>query len=195
MVRWQHVIFLALFPVAVMGCSTTCRDGYVTQAFTHAQVYNCCSNECVRGEKACGCSASCPCWQNHHAAASKQHDQEVQARQEQQRRAQEQTAKKQDNAEVSFQFDQAKDHHLHGRYAEAMTIFKKLYFYHQDSKVAGVSAYNVACEYALMGDKGLAIEWLDNAFKHGFTNVDHVKQDKDLESIRDEPQFKKLVGE
>lgn len=76
-----------------------------------------------------------------------------------------------------------------------MTIFKKLYFYHQDSKVAGVAAYNVACEYALMGDKGPALEWLDNAFKHGFTNVDHVKQDKDLDSIRDEPQYKKIVGD
>jgi hypothetical protein len=121
--------------------------------------------------------------------------QDVQARQDQQRRTQEQQAKNQDNAEVSFQFDQAKDHHLHGRYAEAMTIFKRLYFYHQESKVAGVSAYNVACEYALMGDKALAVEWLENAFKHGWNNVDHTKQDKELDSIRDEPQYKKLTGE
>lgn len=55
------------------------------------------------------------------------------------------------------------------------------------------SAYNVACAYALMGKKEQALEWLERSIKSGFSKFDHIKQDSDLDSLREEPKYKELM--
>ncbi len=56
------------------------------------------------------------------------------------------------------------------------------------------SAYNIAASYALLGDKQNALAWLEKSLVAGFPNLEAARNDTDLQSLRDEPSFKKLVG-
>lgn len=60
-----------------------------------------------------------------------------------------------------------------------------------DPDDAGIQ-YNVACLYALEGEKTRAIECLENAVKAGFAHREWVEKDPDLDSLRDDPRFKTL---
>lgn len=53
--------------------------------------------------------------------------------------------------------------------------------------------YNMACVYALQGDKVKSISMLKSAIEHGFNNVSLLQKDHDLDNIRDTSYFKKLV--
>ena len=58
----------------------------------------------------------------------------------------------------------------------------------------GLAIYNCACNYARMNMKKEALQYLQVAFKSGYKNVrDWIKSDPDFDSIRDEPEFKKIV--
>lgn len=57
----------------------------------------------------------------------------------------------------------------------------------------GTSAYNLACVYALSGDKENALKRLDEAVRRGFADPDLFVADDDLKLVRDEPQFKELA--
>ena len=52
--------------------------------------------------------------------------------------------------------------------------------------------YNVACLFALEGQKERALDCLEAAVAAGFAHRDWVENDPDLDSIRDEKRFKKL---
>ncbi len=54
--------------------------------------------------------------------------------------------------------------------------------------------YNLACAYALNGDKEKAFAWLDKALAAGFRNVAQLRNDPDLASLRDDPRFEKAVA-
>jgi tetratricopeptide (TPR) repeat protein len=56
------------------------------------------------------------------------------------------------------------------------------------------AAYNIACCYALAGDKEQALKWLDKSFEMGFRNLKNAQEDTDLQSLRDDPRFKKIVA-
>jgi serine/threonine protein kinase/Flp pilus assembly protein TadD len=53
--------------------------------------------------------------------------------------------------------------------------------------------YNATCFYAQMGEKQLAIETLKSAFAAGYENLEWLKRDTDLDSIRDEPGYIELM--
>ena len=55
--------------------------------------------------------------------------------------------------------------------------------------------YNLTCAYALKGDKRRAIETLGKAVQKGFANVAELERNSQLDTIRDEAGFKKLVEE
>jgi len=57
---------------------------------------------------------------------------------------------------------------------------------------AGVR-YNVACLYALEGEKDRAFECLEEAVRAGFGNRAWIEKDPDLESLRDDPRFTALM--
>jgi len=55
-------------------------------------------------------------------------------------------------------------------------------------------AYNIACAYALLGDKEQALQWLDKAFAMSFRNLELARTDSDLNSLHGDPRFQNLVG-
>ncbi|MDX2176084.1 MAG: M56 family metallopeptidase [Candidatus Sumerlaeia bacterium] len=59
---------------------------------------------------------------------------------------------------------------------------------------AGVATYNIACAHALSGDKDAAFAALAKAEELGFADPRHLKADKDLDSLRDDPRFAELVA-
>lgn len=56
------------------------------------------------------------------------------------------------------------------------------------------AAYNIACCYALLGEKERALEWLAKAFDIGFRNLEHAQTDTDLDPLHNDPRFLKIVG-
>ena len=74
---------------------------------------------------------------------------------------------------------------------EAIDTFKKSV---QIRKELPESYYNVACAYALKGEKEKAIDWFADALAHGFNDEKHIEQDGDLDSIRGEQRFKDAVA-
>jgi tetratricopeptide (TPR) repeat protein len=55
------------------------------------------------------------------------------------------------------------------------------------------AAYNIACDYALLGENEQALKWLEKAFEMGFADLKNAQTDTDLESLRDDPRYRKLV--
>jgi serine/threonine protein kinase/Flp pilus assembly protein TadD len=53
--------------------------------------------------------------------------------------------------------------------------------------------YNAACFYAQMGEKAAAIQSIRDAIAVGYGNYEWLKRDTDLDSLRDEPDFKELI--
>jgi hypothetical protein len=54
-------------------------------------------------------------------------------------------------------------------------------------------AYNVACAYALLGDKDQAFAWLERALALRFLDLDHAQRDPDLASLHGDPRFARLI--
>jgi hypothetical protein len=53
--------------------------------------------------------------------------------------------------------------------------------------------YNLACRYALLHQPDLALESLNHAISLGYRDFRYMIQDRDLESIRKDPRFRKLI--
>ena len=53
--------------------------------------------------------------------------------------------------------------------------------------------YNISCLYAIQNQKKKAVEWLKLAVEQGFKNWNALKNDPDLQNIRQEPYVKKLI--
>ncbi len=53
--------------------------------------------------------------------------------------------------------------------------------------------YNGACFYARLNEKKLAIEYLKKAIHTGWENYEWMKRDPDLDSLRNEPEYLKLI--
>src|SRR5262249_32846813 len=59
----------------------------------------------------------------------------------------------------------------------------------------GDAYYNMACVYALQHEKSLSLRYLRMALRNGFTSREHLQEDSDLSTLRDDPQFQALVEE
>lgn len=55
--------------------------------------------------------------------------------------------------------------------------------------------YNLACDCALLGKKDEAMMYLEIAIILGFDDFEHISKDPDLECIRKEPGYEKVVRE
>ena len=53
--------------------------------------------------------------------------------------------------------------------------------------------YNLCCTYSLTGDKAMAITYLKKSIETGYFDYTHIQQDTDLDTIRNEKEFKILV--
>ncbi|QHL87889.1 hypothetical protein GU926_10790 [Nibribacter ruber] len=73
-------------------------------------------------------------------------------------------------------------------------------FYQQALKATPTGAhtrttyYNLACCYALLGQKEPALKALEQAVKAGYKNVAHLKRDSDLDILRKEKGYLQLVN-
>jgi beta-lactamase regulating signal transducer with metallopeptidase domain/Flp pilus assembly protein TadD len=54
---------------------------------------------------------------------------------------------------------------------------------------ASTSSYNMACAFALQGNKDAAFQWLDRAKAAGFDLHDHMEDDEDLDALRSDPRW------
>jgi len=56
------------------------------------------------------------------------------------------------------------------------------------------AAYNIACCFALKGDREEALTWLEKSFAMGFRSYQIAQKDEDLKSLRSDPRFVKIVA-
>jgi len=54
--------------------------------------------------------------------------------------------------------------------------------------------YNLACVHALAGNADAAIEWLERAIASGFTGLDHLQSDPDLDGIRGHSRYRVVLA-
>jgi len=78
---------------------------------------------------------------------------------------------------------------------DSIPLFKRIYYQFPKSDVGFTSAYNIACGYALSGKKEEALDWLEVSVKAGFSKIDHLRKDPDLDSLRNEKRYKKLLAD
>jgi tetratricopeptide (TPR) repeat protein len=57
----------------------------------------------------------------------------------------------------------------------------------------GTSSYNIACAYALQGNREAAFEWLEKARTAGFDVADHAEDDDDLDALHRDARWEKYV--
>ena len=55
--------------------------------------------------------------------------------------------------------------------------------------------YNLACLNSLRGDRAKGVEWLEKAVRAGFTDRAWIRKDRDLDAIREEPGYKKILAD
>ncbi len=55
-------------------------------------------------------------------------------------------------------------------------------------------AYDIACCYALDGKKAEAFEWLDESMKMGWRDLQHMRTDEDLVTLREDPRFVEMAA-
>jgi len=79
------------------------------------------------------------------------------------------------------------------QYDRALEGYKKIAEAFPKSDHGKVSIYNTACVYALMGQADLALEWLEKAMLIGYRDIEIMKRDTDLDSLRGDPRFLKLL--
>ena len=80
--------------------------------------------------------------------------------------------------------------HLMGQVNEAIEWYRTAL---SSSSNRAQNHYNLACAYALLDNKRLAFDSLENAIESGFANVEHLKTDNDLQYLRDDARYWKLV--
>ena len=58
-----------------------------------------------------------------------------------------------------------------------------------------IALYNLACAYSLAGDKHNGSQFLLKAYDAGFKDIEHIKNDPDLENIRGTDIYRAIVGQ
>src|SRR4051812_37720175 len=81
---------------------------------------------------------------------------------------------------------------LKGRFAEGLRIEQRLVRLRPDDALAH---YNLACAYALMNRRDQSLRTLRRAVELGYRDFRYMREDHDLESIRQDPRFRALLME
>lgn len=77
-----------------------------------------------------------------------------------------------------------------GEYSTAAEIIEK---YLEQAPNDPLMLYNLACAHARLGDADAAAAALHRAFKSGFDNINHMRTDPDLESLREHPIYREIL--
>jgi tetratricopeptide (TPR) repeat protein len=57
-----------------------------------------------------------------------------------------------------------------------------------------LARYNLACSLALVGHSDEAVAAISAAIRLGYDDLDHMESDPDLDSLRERPDFRALLG-
>jgi carboxyl-terminal processing protease len=83
------------------------------------------------------------------------------------------------------------------QYQKAVQILQDLYALPALSEMEDARMgvlYNLACGYSLLGEKEKAISFLHDAIESGYSDFRHIREDTDLDNIRNEPRFREEVA-
>ncbi|MBI4565178.1 MAG: hypothetical protein HY716_10845 [Planctomycetes bacterium] len=109
-----------------------------------------------------------------------------------------------DGQAIQEEFQEYFQAHTDEEFKDSIKGFKRLYYALHDSdnrgmrRFAAMSAYNVCCGYALSQDKEQSLDWLEISIKAGFNSAQdfaHMRQDTDLDSLRQERRYLKLMAD
>jgi beta-lactamase regulating signal transducer with metallopeptidase domain/Flp pilus assembly protein TadD len=94
-----------------------------------------------------------------------------------------------DRRDGSDWFSRGMSLHHRERYDQAIEAFQKAIEagYREDA-----ASYNIACGYALKGERDKAFEWLHRAEEAGFDLASYLGHDDDLDGLRGDPRWKAL---
>ena len=53
--------------------------------------------------------------------------------------------------------------------------------------------YNVACNFATLGETEESLDYLEQAVEHGTVSSDWMRNDEDLVPLRDNPRYRELL--
>ena len=87
---------------------------------------------------------------------------------------------------------QASNLTVKGRLQDGLAVDKRLVTLRPDDPTAH---YNLACRYALLKQPDLALATLRQALEVGYRDFRYMEEDHDLDSIRKDPRFRKLLKE
>ncbi|MFD2201052.1 DUF6624 domain-containing protein [Shivajiella indica] len=85
---------------------------------------------------------------------------------------------------------QADQSYKEEKYSESAEIYQNAFKIKEGS---AYQYYNAACSFALSGNKELALNYLSKSTDKGWMNVKHLKRDKDLASLHDEPEWERIL--
>lgn len=80
--------------------------------------------------------------------------------------------------------------HMDGKYEESLAGFTKCY---DNNTNRTLSAYNIACANARLGNADAALEWLEKSIKLGALEMTDPTDDDDFDSISQTAKFQQLV--
>ncbi len=115
-----------------------------------------------------------------------------------------------DNDTISEMFDEAMKQHTEGTealkkgdrkaaekaFGASIPSFKKLYYRFADRRYGAICAYNVACGFSLLDSREQALDWIELSMKAGYNQAadfDHMRQDSDLDNLRKERRYQKIM--
>ncbi len=78
------------------------------------------------------------------------------------------------------------------RFQESLQIERRIIQLRPDDPLAH---YNLACSYAILKQPELALGTLRKALEFGYRDFRYIQQDQDLDPIKKDPRFKKLLRE
>jgi tetratricopeptide (TPR) repeat protein len=97
-----------------------------------------------------------------------------------------------DESDGESWYDRAHNYYDHKSFDKAGRAYENAARFGYES---GKAFYNAGCSYALNGQTDAAISMLQNAVKEGFDDPETYATDDDLNSLRGDDRFKKLVDE
>ena len=79
--------------------------------------------------------------------------------------------------------------------SEAEKLYNEAFEKYQQAIKYGGGSYNLACLYALRNRKEEALKYLDHVLSRAEVSVKLVEEDNDWNSLRDDPDFKRLLSQ
>jgi hypothetical protein len=81
-----------------------------------------------------------------------------------------------------------------GKYEEALVDFETVLGSKPTDREEAVASYNVACCYSKLGNVEAGLDALDSALNAGFEDYKTVREDADLQKLRESPDFAAIIN-